>query len=286
LSVIHPLRTSPVKNSEIIRFSIRGLRCDAVRARFGTERFARHFHDDTFSFGLVTAGANVFSYRGRFEEVAAGTLGIADPGEIHDGGLSGRPWAYVNLYAPVALMADMAAEAAGLDGVPAFAVGQIHDPDCRVRFANFFNLLFNDPAAELADIEETAIDALGRLIAGHAVGSRSDGAAVDSPVVRLSLEMLHDCFDTAVSLDDLAHAAGASPFTVIRAVSAATGLTPHAYLVQLRVKHAKTLIGQGVLIAQAALDAGFADQAHLTRAMKQRWGTTPGAFKAARRKGG
>jgi AraC-like DNA-binding protein len=61
------------------------------------------------------------------------------------------------------------------------------------------------------------------------------------------------------------------------------GLTPHAYQDQLRVRLAKQLLAQQAPIAQAAVEAGFYDQAHLTRHFKRAVGITPGRYVAARR---
>jgi AraC-like DNA-binding protein len=267
-----------VTPSKVIIFRHGQFESEAIRARFGAERFDRHFHD-TFSVGLVTGGANVFSYRGRRVEVEAGAICLADPGEVHDGGQAGLPWSYANVFPSADLMRALADEA-GLDGVPAFAAGRIDDPDCIERFRRFFRILFGEPA-DADEIAEAAADALGHLIAHHAEGMRPANAApADREVARRALETLHDAWNARIGLEDVARAAGTSRFGVIRAVSAATGLTPHAYLIQLRVDRAKVLIRAGAPVVQAALACGFADQAHLTRAMKRRWGATPGAFKA------
>jgi AraC-like DNA-binding protein len=58
------------------------------------------------------------------------------------------------------------------------------------------------------------------------------------------------------------------------------GLTPHAYQDQLRVRRAKQLLDREVPIAQAAVEAGFYDQAHLTRHFKRVMGVTPGRYVA------
>jgi len=84
------------------------------------------------------------------------------------------------------------------------------------------------------------------------------------------------------SLDDLALAAGMSPFTLLRAFRGETGLPPHAYLNQLRVRHARRLLDGGLAPAVVAAEAGFADQAHLTRHFKRVMGVPPGAYQRER----
>ena len=55
-------------------------------------------------------------------------------------------------------------------------------------------------------------------------------------------------------------------------------MSPHAYLIQLRLEKARQLISKGKSIADAALLAGFSDQSHLTRSFKKRYGLTPGRY--------
>lgn len=270
-----------MRKSRVVTFRLGGFECEALQAQFGVERFDRHFHE-TYSIGLVTAGTNVFAYRGRMVEVEAGAICLADPGEAHDGGRSGSAWGYVNAFAPAGLMKALA-EDAGLQGPPAFAAARVFDPACSSRLHRWLQLLFNEQAEE-GEVAQAGFEALGSLIARHAEGARSARSIVrDGHVARRALEALHDGWNEALTLEDLAKASGSSRFGVIRAVSAATGLTPHAYLLQLRVARAKDLIGAGTSLAEAALACGFADQAHLSRAMKRRWGATPGAFKTGRR---
>jgi len=55
-------------------------------------------------------------------------------------------------------------------------------------------------------------------------------------------------------------------------------MTPHAYQLQVRVRRAKALLLAGHPIAQAATEAGFWDQSHLTRHFKRTIGVTPARY--------
>jgi AraC-like DNA-binding protein len=85
------------------------------------------------------------------------------------------------------------------------------------------------------------------------------------------------------SLDDLALATEMSPFALLRAFRDETGLPPHAYLTQLRVRLARRLLDGGMAPAAVAAEAGFADQAHLTRHFKRIVGVPPAAYQRERR---
>jgi AraC-like DNA-binding protein len=68
---------------------------------------------------------------------------------------------------------------------------------------------------------------------------------------------------------------------VVRAFSQATGMTPHAYLVQRRIGIVRRMIAKGTPLADAALAGGFADQSHMTRTFVRAYGLTPGAYALA-----
>ena len=87
----------------------------------------------------------------------------------------------------------------------------------------------------------------------------------------------------AVSLSDLGQALALTQYQVISLFKRTTGLTPHAYVTQLRLDVARRRLGQGVSIAAVAVDCGFYDQSALTRHFKRCYGLTPLQFATAAR---
>ncbi|MER5488067.1 AraC family transcriptional regulator [Streptomyces sp. NPDC002812] len=68
------------------------------------------------------------------------------------------------------------------------------------------------------------------------------------------------------------------PTHLIRSFRQAFGLPPHAYLTGLRVAKARRLLLAGMRPAEAAVAAGFYDQAHLTRHFGRHVGISPARF--------
>ncbi|KNX77774.1 AraC family transcriptional regulator [Pseudomonas sp. 250J] len=85
-----------------------------------------------------------------------------------------------------------------------------------------------------------------------------------------------------LSLDALARLAGMGRYQLIRAFGAATGMTPHAYLVNARVNKARQMLREGQALAEVAYRLGFADQSHFQRVFKAHAGITPGTYRTAR----
>jgi AraC-like DNA-binding protein len=81
-----------------------------------------------------------------------------------------------------------------------------------------------------------------------------------------------------LTLDDLTGDAGLSRFALVRGFTARFGISPHDYLVKVRLAKAQDLIGRGVRFAEAAAAVGFADQSHFIRHFKKVYRLTPGEF--------
>lgn len=72
-------------------------------------------------------------------------------------------------------------------------------------------------------------------------------------------------------------------FALLCAFARELGLTPHAYLVHLRVARARRLIVDGWTLADTALAVGYSEQSALTRQFRRLVGITPGAYARATR---
>jgi AraC family transcriptional regulator len=134
----------------------------------------------------------------------------------------------------------------------------------------------------------TYVDHLGGLLAAHLIRGHSTGNG-PLPAGGLSDRELAEVRDLMASrlaeplpLADLAAVTGLSVSQFTRRFKAATGQTPHRFLVRLRVDAAGRLLRAGDLpIAEVAVNCGFSHQEHLTRVMRAQLGTTPAALRRA-----
>lgn len=84
----------------------------------------------------------------------------------------------------------------------------------------------------------------------------------------------------AVSLEELADAAGMSRFQLLRAARAAWGETPMRRLTRLRMERACELLATTQLsITEVALDCGYGVSGHFSTAFRRHVGITPGAYR-------
>ncbi len=129
--------------------------------------------------------------------------------------------------------------------------------------------------------------ALAELVDAALPGGERAGGTGRSRAVARAVDFLEAAFESQPSLDDIARAAGANRFVLVRDFRRRLGITPYAYLVRLRVARARDLLARGVPAIEVAARTGFADQAHLSRQFKRVFGLSPVRYaRAARRVSG
>lgn len=96
-------------------------------------------------------------------------------------------------------------------------------------------------------------------------------------------ELVEASLGTNLTVADLATAAGLSVAHFAREFRRATGQTPHAFVMSQRLERARRLLVVGRRPAEVAAATGFADQAHLSRAFRARFGVPPGKFRTTYR---
>lgn len=94
---------------------------------------------------------------------------------------------------------------------------------------------------------------------------------------RNTLAMLDDDDDT---IDAWAAAARISRRQLARLL-AASGMSPHQWLLARRINRGKALLREGWSLADTAQQLGFADQAHFQRLFKRHTAITPGQYRDA-----
>ncbi|MBW9055007.1 AraC family transcriptional regulator [Rhizobium mesosinicum] len=259
-----------ISQFRMLRSSVPGV--EAVAATSG-HRFARHTHEQ-FGIGLIFSGAQK-SLSGRgMVEAEAGDLITVNPNEVHDGAPIGEARSWRILYFDPAVMEGLAREIAG-GGTNRSEIPRpvIHDGLLADRFRVLFSAVTGDE--ERMRCEELFLSVIADALRETAM---REGPAMAPHSIVHARSMIDDDPAAEISLADLARESGLSRFQVLRAFARATGFTPHAYHVQARVHLARRLIAGGATLAEAAVESGFADQSHMTRAFVSRYGLTPGTY--------
>ena len=90
--------------------------------------------------------------------------------------------------------------------------------------------------------------------------------------------------DMPIRVEDLASVTRLSASHFSRAFKLSFRMSPHAYVIALRLARARALMLEGdEQMSQIAAACGFADQAHFSRAFRRKVGCAPGLWRRERR---
>lgn len=118
---------------------------------------------------------------------------------------------------------------------------------------------------------------IDRLVTSHTSGFEArTPARLSSEVLARIKEYIVAHLDESIEVAALAKLSGLSPFHFARRFKSSVGMTPHRFVVRLRLRRAVELIRQGRAgLGAIALQTGFADQSHLSRWVRRVYGVSP-----------
>jgi len=250
-----------------------------MRADFTTHEYPPHTHE-AFVVAITEQGGSVIKSRGRIEEAHRSALFVFNPAEPHAGWMGwSRLWRYRSLYLTQSAIDTVATEL-GIETVPHFTENLFRDADLIEGFLALHRALEEDRDAFRA--RELLVGTFGQLFRRHGSGGgRIEAPARDQALLRAATDHMRACHTEDLRLEDIAKPVGLTAFQLIGLFRRATGLTPHAYLTQIRLSVACRGLRRGVPIADVAAGAGFYDQSALTRHFKRCYGITPRQFAKA-----
>lgn len=251
---------------------------EIMRTWYRVQEFARHEHP-YFTLGLMRRGIGTLWAAGVTHRLRRGDVVLIPPGEVHTGGLDTRGGllSYVALHLPPDLVHQAAEKRE-------FATTLLRDDQLSRELGRLDSIVADE--ADLADEEAGIVAAVERLVqlSGGAPGE-SRPSRSKPRFVEVARGIIDDCFadHARTSLGSLAAEASVSAFHLVREFKRATGLSPHQYVIQTRVRRAAELLARGLPISDIAATVGFADQAHLTTSFRRHLGATPASWQRAHR---
>tara|TARA_R110000868_G_scaffold209488_3_gene459282 strand:+ start:491 stop:1324 length:834 start_codon:yes stop_codon:yes gene_type:complete len=250
---------------------------ETLSARYLRQTFKPHAHDE-YLFGVIDGGVHAVWCRGEMHQVPQGSVVTMRPGDIHYGGAGADTgWQQRMIYIPESGMRAVLADITGRmpTGTLDFGAAFHARPHLARRFAALHEVLHSSEQTLSRDV---ALDTLlGALL-------RELGADVSEPRLQRreriadAIDYLDSHVEEDVSLDDLCRVTGLRRRQTIDAFRRATGLPPHAWHLQRKIRNVKRLLHEGLSPAAAAAQTGFADQSHMGRHFRAIVGITPAAY--------
>ncbi len=277
------------------------LSVEMMRTWYRSQDFPPHAHE-YLTLGVVRCGVGTFRCRGANRTACAGDLVVIPPGVVHSGsiGRATNVVSYFAVHVPMELL-RMCAEAHGFRGgrspdfpdvvmrdeAIATALQRLEHAMQRARTQDQRSAMYASASPEAIDTgaADDALDVAVALLIGRHAAATPSGTATQMPrvvpwVVRVAREVMEDCYadNAQTSLRAIASRAGVTPCHLVRVFTQAVGVSPHRFLIQTRITHARRLLARGARPSFVATITGFADQSHLTTQFRRYVGTTPAAY--------
>jgi AraC-like DNA-binding protein len=242
---------------------------ELYRAHIVRHAFEPHMHE-AFGLGAIESGVERFRYAGSDHLAPAGSLVLMNPDVLHTGRAETKGgWRYRMIYIDRAVLEEVSGQSSVW-----FPDAVCSDLARARRVTALLDALWQ---AE----EPLAFDShLYALVGELCRGARAVKFPTEERPMRFAavIDYLRANLAERSTLQDLAGVAGLSPFHFLRRFRAQYHVTPQQMLMALRLHDAKRRLAAGEPAAQIALASGLADQAHLTRAFRRRYGVTPANY--------
>ena len=138
---------------------------------------------------------------------------------------------------------------------------------------------------------EAYVGALVNALKAHILRGPVSASTIDFPVSTFSAYRVHHIMNRIIRqpeeehrLADLADEAGLTPSHFCRVFRRATGLSPHQFVLKVKMERAQQMLVQTAMPLSGIADSlGFTSQSHFSRAFRQFSGETASAFRGRAR---
>ncbi|MCU5773251.1 AraC family transcriptional regulator [Erwiniaceae bacterium BAC15a-03b] len=244
-------------------------------ARFSDFNFAPHYHLD-YHIGVIRDGVQRQRFAGSSQLLAAGRISIMPPGEVHTGTREGEhAYTLYTFRVKPQLLQSLADEIAGKTVELRFGGAILTAPG----LSRFLQQLHQQSTRQPL-VDEHYLNALEPLLTQLKTlqPQQLKGGLSDRDFRRVR-DYCYDNISENLALPQLAALCDMSRFQFLRRFSQRVGMTPHAWLLRLRLEIACQRLNRGDSpIAQVAAAVGFYDQSHFNRAFRQAFGVAPSAY--------
>lgn len=246
---------------------------ELLKASFQQFEFSKHWHDD-LAIGVIEKGAEGLYYRGNNIVIPENQIVTINPAEVHTG-FAGcdTGWKYRMFYFKPEMI-HRHFEQSDQDVLPFIKSPILNDPEL-FRLLMQLHIALEEPAFDIT--KESLLTICFEMLFGR----HGDHAKLTSKAIRdrqknaAMREYLLANWRNNVSIEELEEVSDLSKFQLIRSFNSQYGVTPHQFLLVLKINRAKRLLVKGDSCTDTALECGFFDQSHLTRNFKRAFGITP-----------
>ena len=239
--------------------------------------YKAHQHSEV-SLGAIVTGSTqlTLNHAQRSYEIQSGELVVVAPDCVHScNPIEQQPRSYYMLYIDYEWLQQQAKTILAIDQERiVFDTLLIRQPEW---FALFLCFAQQFQSENYVQAEQTLSDLLHDLIPLSVQLNESDKLPMQH--LQEIKQIYHQYLDRPPSVNALAKQYHICPETLIRQFKKQTGMSPNAYLNNVRVEKAKELLKEGQSISEVAYRLGFADQSHFQKIFTHYTAATPGQYR-------
>lgn len=236
-----------------------------------------HSHDE-FSFGIIESGNAAYTNLGSSHTIGKGDIVTINPADVHSCNPESGEWSYKMLFVDTLWFGKIQQQVLERQGSDYYAFQ--HDFERSAKTKQYFQELYRSLMNGSNSLE--AEFHLYQFIE-HSFKPDAASSSKISPnlpnLVKVR-EKLLDNVANNLTMIELADEVGVSQYHLIRSFKQYYGLSPHAYLLDERIKRAKQMLKKGSTIVDTSQCLGFSDQAHFQRNFKKRMAVTPKVYQS------
>jgi len=251
---------------------------ELYRSAAVTRAVSRHIHR-VFSLSVGEAGVGIHETKQGRQYITPGSILIVNVDETHSSSVPvGYTYSSNSIRIDPVLLSTLLLQITGRQHETVHLLQPvIYNQELAQQIRSLHRML--GEAGSRLDKECLLLDILAKLYGRYArEGLKPAATGNEDTSVSRVCEYLQDCFNENVSLEQLTAVAGLSAFHLSRVFTKVTGVPPHTYQLQVRLKKATDLLAAGKPLVEVALLTGFCDQSHFQKAFKRKFGITPGQY--------
>ena len=237
--------------------------------------YKKHFHS-TFSIGVNKKGISTYTNSDKEYTLDKNMISIMNPNAVHSCNSCSE---VLNEYYMLYIDKDWCKNIQkSINGeVEEFVHVNEHilkDDEFYINFLSLCEKLFSE--ISYLDKEDELINFFIKFFSLYI---KVDSIEVTDTKFKKIVAYLDENYRDNISLNELSDLFDLNPFYIIRLFKSQMNLTPHSYLLNVKINRAKELLKEGFSIVDTALECGFFDQSHFHKNFLKIVATTPNEYR-------
>lgn len=242
-----------------------------LRYSNNTKHYKKHLHE-TFSMGINIEGKSVYTNKDKTYDFDIGMIAVVNANTIHScNPKEKKPNLYYMLYLdPSWCLEIQKSLSEKISILKEFPKDILYERSLYEEFKTLCENLFSD--ISYMEKENELINFFTNLFSEYI---KQSSYKIKNEDFEKITKYLNENYQENISLQELSEEFELNSFYIIRLFKAQINLTPHAFLLNVKINKAKEFLKKGYSIVDTALECGFNDQSHLHRNFVKIVASTP-----------